>query len=304
VLIALLLPAVQAAREAARRTQCANNLKQLALGLQNYHGAYKKLPYGSAYRPSGTPRESGTWVAFVLPYVEQQALYDLMDFNIHLDAHPPAVLNAVISTLICPSDPQSQEPVMNGRCTCCSSGPFRSHVLWYPGSMGPISCAVCRYCPAGTSPSPTNYCCQGTNCGDNTGNGPGMFTRSKVSVLFSDVLDGLSNTIMLGETLPRHSIHNSAFANNYPLAAGNIPINTMRGAGWNGFALNVDSWTAGNNHSVSPTHEESQGFKSLHPTGAQFAMGDGSVRFLKQTISYIVYCALGTRKGSETYQLP
>jgi prepilin-type N-terminal cleavage/methylation domain-containing protein len=319
ILIALLLPAVQAAREAARRTQCANNLKQIGLGFQNYHSTYNKLPYGSRYDQSGAAAPAGTWILLILPFAEQDALYDKFDLNVHLShANNAEARKAVVPMLTCPSDPQARDPILNWRCNCCSSGPSISHGTWYLGSMGPVSCGPCQYCPS-TTVSESNYCCKPNNCGDRPSSvavepperkrvyTPGMFARYEASVIFSDVLDGLSNTIMAGETLPLHSIHNAAFAANYPLAPTNIPINTMKGTGWDGFKVNLNALTSGNYHTVgpnSPPYYESHGFKSLHPTGAQFVMGDGSVRFLRQTISYPLFCALGTRKGGESAQLP
>ena len=77
ILVALLLPAVQAAREAARRTSCTNNIRQLGLALVNYHDAHKTLPFGSGYLNART----GTWVSAILPYMEEQSLYDRFDFN-------------------------------------------------------------------------------------------------------------------------------------------------------------------------------------------------------------------------------
>ncbi|NQT41152.1 MAG: DUF1559 domain-containing protein, partial [Planctomycetes bacterium] len=77
ILIGLLLPAVQAVRAAARRMQCSNNLKQIGLALHNYHTAQNCLPFGSAYNVAQT----GTWASFILPQMEQKALYDIFDFN-------------------------------------------------------------------------------------------------------------------------------------------------------------------------------------------------------------------------------
>jgi prepilin-type N-terminal cleavage/methylation domain-containing protein/prepilin-type processing-associated H-X9-DG protein len=312
ILIALLLPAVQAAREAARRTQCTNHLKQIALGLQNYHSNYDTLPHGSSYQAT---TQSGTWIARILPFMEQEALFDKFDLTVPLNNPVNAgALNDVVPTLTCPSDDWSRRPIMQARCNCCSPDPWISHATWYLGSMGPVPApgtGTCLFCSAGTSSNPPTYCCQGSTGGVNN-DAPGMFSRASLTpanllryrpVRFADVLDGISNTIIVGESLPTHSVHIQAFGTNFPLAATNIPINTMKGSGWNGYTLNPNNMTMANYHGTSPD-AQSQGFKSLHPGGANFAMGDASVRFLRQTISYSIFCALGTRKGGESSQLP
>jgi prepilin-type N-terminal cleavage/methylation domain-containing protein/prepilin-type processing-associated H-X9-DG protein len=319
ILIALLLPAVQAAREAARRTHCNNNLKQLALGLQNYHDTYNTLPHGSSYQITATTtllgnnKRSGTWASAILPYMEQAALYEKFDFNRHMsDAANAAALTDVIRTFACPSDDKMVNPIYPGRCICCTSGPGTAHVSSYLGSMGPVpapSSGACPYCPAGTSPNSSNYCCQGSTGGlDN--DAPGIFSRANRGgttgqrykpVGYQDVLDGLSNTIVLGETLPSHTGHNTLFTNNFPLLATNIPINTFKGTGWNGFTVDPHSLPTGFHDGRD---DQKQGIKSLHPGGANIAMCDGSVRYLSQSISFVVFSALGTRKFGETAQAP
>lgn len=319
ILIALLLPAVQAAREAARRSQCQNNMKQIALGLQGYHSTYNTLPHGASYQLDlttainpGTDR-SGTWASSILPYMEEEALHEKFDFSLHMsEPANAAALAVIVPTFTCPSDDKSQNPIFPGRCTCCTSGPGTAHASWYLGSMGPVpapSTGTCPYCPAGTTPSLANYCCQG-GTGGAANDAPGIFSRANRNgavgqrykpVAFQDVLDGLANTIIVGETLPSHSGHNTLFTNNFPLLATNIPVNTMKGAGWNGF--NVDPYSLPTGFHDG-TDQEKQGIKSLHPGAANIAMCDGSVRFIRQSISYVVFCAMGTRKYGETITLP
>ena len=114
ILIALLLPAVQAAREAARRAQCVNNLKQLALGYHNYHDSNNVFPTaeGWSYRsdqavPQAAPRRSWGWRLVVLPFIEQGALYNAMNFNLCVwnPQNSITVINNMISVYNCPSDP-------------------------------------------------------------------------------------------------------------------------------------------------------------------------------------------------------
>ncbi len=265
ILIALLLPAIQATREAARRMQCSNNLKQIGLGLHSYHDARHVLPGGSGY---GT-EQHGTWLISILPYVEDKSLFK--QFNLKRTLDDPVNQTAVttpLAFLICPSDPDSRTPIMNNRCTH-QNNPATCLAGWYLGCMGPTVPDNCVYCPAGSSPSPDNYCCQGSSLGSGVQtNSVGMFGRFPMGFKFRDVIDGLSHTIMVGEMLPSHSIHAVAFNENYPLAPTEIPLNTMEGKGET------------QSHSGQP-YWLCQGFKSLHHGGANFAMGDGSVRILQ-----------------------
>ncbi len=282
ILIALLLPAVQAAREAARRMQCTNHMKQIGVAMHNYHTAMKVLPFASGYNVAQT----GTWAAFILPYLELQTLYDRFDFR--LDMKDPAneeAVTTVVATFICPSDPAGSDPIMDNRC---SFNPSPSMTSWYLVSMGPTEPDRCDFCPE-EKPS---YCCQGYNYGtrDPPDNSTGMFGRYPGRRRFDDVLDGLSGTFMAGETLPGHSIHNVAFGGNFPLCGTQIPLNTMEGKG-------------GTTHSDNP-HYRVQGFKSLHPGGANFLLGDGSVHFISESIDYALYNALGTRDGGEVASVP
>ncbi len=116
-----------------------------------------------------------------------------------------------------------------------------------------------------------------------------MFHRYPTVIRLTDVKDGLTNTFMAGETLPGHSIHNVAFGGNFPMAGTSIPMNVMEGEG-------------GTDHTTSP-HYRVQGFKSLHPSGANMMMGDGSVHFVSETIDYQLYNELGTRDGGEPASL-
>ncbi len=117
-----------------------------------------------------------------------------------------------------------------------------------------------------------------------------MFARHTRKIRFEDVIDGTTNTIMAGETLPGHCIHNVAFGGNFPMAGTTIPLNTMEGKG-------------GTSHNTSQ-HWRACGFKSLHSGGANFMLGDASVRFFSESIDYRVYNELGTRAGGEVVTLP
>jgi prepilin-type N-terminal cleavage/methylation domain-containing protein len=308
ILIALLLPAVQAAREAGRRAQCTNNMKQVALGLHNYHGARKRLPGGSHYDPADifTPPMNFTWAGKLLPYIEAEALFQ--QFNKRFPLGSPvnkAALETPIPTYICPSDPQSYQPLLPKRADWgVSNGATTSPGLWYAACIGPTCPDLCLIGPD-TVPSPSNFNCQGCNYGTALGGscqvyklGPffvGMFGRDPRAIQFREVTDGLSKTFMIGETLPGDSVYNGVHVHNY----STLPTHWAPNNGIN------DGVMTG----VSPTPNDGIGhransFKSKHPGGLQMAMGDGSVHFIVETIDYRLWNALGSRAGGETAMLP
>jgi prepilin-type N-terminal cleavage/methylation domain-containing protein len=177
ILVALLLPAVQAAREAARRSQCSNNLKQLALGLLNYESNYRTLPHGA---PDCCVRNGFTWTVMLFPFIELNTLHDQMDRNGNLRNTPvnrAAAQNQRLPIWICPSDPAGRITHLN---RFARDNPNPGHGLWYPVSMGPTSMDACPFCPAGGTPSATSYCCQGWNFGTN-GSGSEPITLSECS---------------------------------------------------------------------------------------------------------------------------
>lgn len=296
VLVALLLPAVQAARESARRMKCQNNLKQIALGLHNYEATFKSLPHATNGCCDVT---NDNWVIMLFPYIELKPLYDSMDHNGRLRSTPVNVQvaqNSKLLGLICPSDAEGvARPVMDG---FASQSVSPQHALWYPVCMGPTHMDQCPFCPAGSTPSENNYCCQGWNFGTNGNAGlgippgtfAGMFGRSNKSIRLAEVSDGLSNTFMAGETIPKHCVFMSAFNHNFPLSGTMIPLNTMESA-------------AGGTPQAGTMWFRTCGYKSLHPNGANFAMADGSIRFVPRSIDYRLYNSLGTRAGGEQVQL-
>ncbi len=293
ILIALLLPAVQAAREAARRTQCTNNLKQIGLGLQTYHDAKGRLPAGADFQFKQAP----TWAAAILPFIEEKNTYAL--FNFKLPIWDPANVNAVqtpVSTYVCPSDPTGSNPLQGGRIQAGADNPAASMGLWYPGSMGPTRDGTapgnsCVFCP-GTVPC---YCCSNTSdygccspIGGQIVGGTGIFDRAWHPIKFRDVSDGLAHTLMAGETIPSQCTYNGAYNHNFPVAGTTIPLNTFQST-----LDGVDTlWWSG------------CGFKSYHPGGTQFVMVDGSVQLLNDTIDYQLFNNLGTRAGGELAALP
>ena len=327
VLVALLLPAVQAAREAARRAQCTNNLKQLGLAMQNYHSARNTLPAGSQHCCSPLASKGHTWTTSIFPFVEMQALSDAItntdSFNgsaeekpfFHVGMLPAEIVSKQIPAFVCPSDRDASNPILDDR----TSGPGGvyspvdpSMGLWYTASMGPNHPGQCPLCAEGDLPDPDDpagvYCCQGVykNGGAGGFGGPGngvfdedmttvgLFGRYKRKIAFREIPDGLSNTIMLGETLPRQCSYFSVFAVNFNISSTTVPLNTFEsdeahvgtipfhGAGW----------------------ELTSGFKSNHPGGAHFTFADASVHFLNEDIDFELYNFLGSRAGGEPVSLP
>jgi prepilin-type N-terminal cleavage/methylation domain-containing protein len=289
ILVALLLPAVQMARESARRSACVNNLHQIGVALITYHDSQGRLPAGSQDCCS----VPGTiWTTSIFPYLEEQAAYDALDFNLpfnHRDNQQ--AVQQVVETFICPSSPRAGTPIFDDRFT---HNPRVAAGTWYTACMGPTMPDACPFCPAGDKPSGDNYCCQGNNFGTQAGNGygpgssVGMFGRFREPVVdFARVTDGTTKTIMCGETLPEECVFFSLYATNFVVTTTTIPLNSRisdhgRGERW---------W-------------ETSGYKSEHPGGAQLLMGDGSVHFVGETIDYRIYNELGTRAGNEPASLP
>jgi prepilin-type N-terminal cleavage/methylation domain-containing protein/prepilin-type processing-associated H-X9-DG protein len=297
ILIALLLPAIQAAREAARRAQCSNNLKQIGLGLVQYHEQNRKLPYGCYYPSVLYPRAlRGTWAIYMLPFAENLQLYK--QFDLKLAPGDPKNLRAVttpVNFFVCPSDPDSRTPILKNRCDL-RSNPTECLGGWYLASIGPTAPNRCKFCSYTDNDS---YCCQGGSFGavsstDTThpnGLGVGAFQSWPVGYNFKEFKDGVSNTFMAGECLPTQSIHAVVFHEVLPLASTEIPLNSMNTLCKNSPQL----------HGEPPAGQDEfwcQGFKSMHRGGANFVMCDGSVHFVGDFIDYRVYNALGTRAGA------
>ena len=200
VLVALLLPAVQAAREAARRAQCTNNVKQLGLALQSYHDVRETLPAAVQYCCNLTRARGHTWTTSILPYLEQPALSDAITGTdsfggafsdgplFHVGLLPAEIVSTVIPAYACPSDRDPTNPILADRTSL--NGAFNPEDpamgLWYAASMGPTHPGGCPLCGAGDAPDPENpsaiYCCQGvstSNGGALAGRERGVLLRKK-----------------------------------------------------------------------------------------------------------------------------
>ncbi len=333
VLVALLLPAVQAAREAARRMQCANNMKQIGLGLITYSDVKKTLPAATQFRPGKAAGSSawpppddngagGTWVLEILPFVEQQALYARFDRKKPCnDVKNFPVLETPIPFLVCPSDGDAPSGGVYEAGIKVDGGGInpktaRQMGLWYPVSAGPTHFDACPFCT--NVPGQPNYCCQGSSFGsgpvilpnDPIGaiNTPaptfaGLFGRWEKGISLKEIGDGTTNVIMAGEQINGHCRYTCAHCPNFPFSATNIPINTM--LRHTEGAINANTPTVNSMLSTDPEiggYAQACGYKSRHPAGAHMLMADGSVHFLSESIDFYIYNLLGARSSGEVKQ--
>jgi prepilin-type N-terminal cleavage/methylation domain-containing protein len=266
VLVALLLPAVQSAREAARRMQCSNNLRQIALAVQNYHDTYRFLPPGA----SDPSLAGSSGFAAILPFLEQAALYQLYDFS--KGNSDPANLQAVsqrIKTYLCPS------------CVFLRQVPLEG-------------CDTNRRAPGTYAFS--------TSTGDPWTESDGAIVniRSAPLTRLASITDGTSNTLLAGES---HWGFRDYLFTSGPCAgqvrggftywASPYPLSTLfssRGP-FNPQALGGDTRRLHN-------------FRSSHPAGVNMALVDGAVRFVAESIDHGVLDAAVTRDGGESATLP
>jgi prepilin-type N-terminal cleavage/methylation domain-containing protein/prepilin-type processing-associated H-X9-DG protein len=311
ILVALLLPAVQAAREAARRMQCSNNLKQFGLAMHTYHSAKRVFPYGSAdhdweANPNGTEaRWGGSWRTFLLPFMDKPAIADRLSrinnrSSIVSDRTSPwassPLQTVIVPGYVCPSEPQ---PWVRNGFEYWSFGPQDGAAIsTYMGCAGPVStgpldwgifgsCGLCTdgshldaFCPCTLGNTPQYN--RGFYHGHNP-DGPGMLDMFPNRISMKDVEDGASNTIHVGET---HGVN-------------------ANGDGC-GDQLNwMSTWAVSstvygiNAQNVGSTWQDGCNFRSYHPGGAHFLFVDGSVHFLSETVDLWTFGYLGARNDGQ-----
>ena len=292
ILIALLLPAVQAAREAARRAQCTNNLKQIGLALANFESAKGKLPagrmgcdagnncspgYATCKAPPNNMGWAGTGVLTqILPQLELLGLYNLTHaadqpiWNAYGVALPANVNNDLAvadgqrpAAFVCPSD--SAKPVMDSDASY--AGMATASYAAVLGTHGPPQYN-----------DPASSCTYG-NQAKYTNDGAFIYLTG---LSMSDFQDGLSSTFFVGETVDGNLANNQCpwifGLRFYSLRTTDNPLNTMPGQG-----------------DLCPSDETNGAFASRHSGGANFLFGDGHVDFISESIKYAVYQALSTR---------
>jgi prepilin-type N-terminal cleavage/methylation domain-containing protein len=286
-LIGLLVPAVQKVRAAAARAQCANNLKQLALAVHGYHDARRFLPYGQfggAYG-SGPDSYAWSWLAQILPYLEQTNLYRQGGIP-NTTLRQSGVADRELPLLLCPSDPSS---ATGARTDAGNLHGFAVGQTNYKAVSG----ANWGDDLEGVGPFfDTDWRNRGTNGSfDGLLNGDGMCYRVdyRRRLRLLQVTDGTSNTFMLGEDVPAQDEWCSwPYANNaYGTCA--IPPNVQRPGGG---AYPPGDW------------QNTYSFRSLHPGGLHFACADGSVHFVSDSIALSLYRALATIRGGEAVTVP
>ncbi|WP_199186789.1 DUF1559 domain-containing protein [Blastopirellula marina] len=319
VLVALLLPAVQQAREAARRSQCVNNLKQLALAMHNFHDTNNTFPK-NAYGPNAGNSWSG-WHLFsahykVLPFIEQDNLYEQFDLDGTWAFNQNGPMQVKLEAFLCPS---------------ALPAPDSGQIGW--GGPG------CNYAWSSGSSPYTAHACTRTNCN-------GMIT-TKDETKMAYVTDGLSNTVFCSEILSGDGVankptypydvmytgsddaYNSIADKNFPTQAeingigqtvegGASGERSNNGALWGWYSHGQSifntpvppNWrypSSGGSCCPGGAHDWGRGFigaRSLHPGGVNAAMGDGSVRFVPETIDLLTWQRMGNGRDGQPVTLP
>lgn len=265
ILVALLLPAVQQAREAARRASCKNNLKQIGLALHNYHDTYRTLPPGWIVK---TPNESHWgWGAFILPFLEQAPLYQQLRVGNPLDLSD-SLSDTNLRALL-------QKPIKGFRCPSDTSPELNTGHAPQDASFTPVPVATSNY--------------PGIEDGDlwsvNTGEPfQGTFTRN-TGLGFQAFTDGLSNTAMVGERNwqisgpPGTTECNAAIV--FGIGGTGTTFHGRYGNGIGRYGINPEGSSTIGTETIAQC---ARGFSSNHTGGAQFLLGDGSVRFISENI--------------------
>jgi prepilin-type N-terminal cleavage/methylation domain-containing protein/prepilin-type processing-associated H-X9-DG protein len=319
ILVALLLPAIQAAREAARRMSCSNNLHNVGLACLTFHDTAKHLPIsisqwaedydrnnkwigpnkGKMHPSNGGPGYNGKgWIVDILPAMEERAKYDSIktalenstgEKNFLLTGpaagngmgHPTIreLVSQQLPWLTCPSDAEAR--------------PSDKQYYWkvmtattsYKGVIGDTEIT-----PDGAGPNTqTPFAGLGSkpDC-HNTADCDGLLWRGNYlrPIGLEKITDGTSKTFMVGESVVEQDYHSAAFFSDGSWATCGNPLNY--------FIIPAEETEVKNNWQAA------RGFKSLHPGGAQFVMADGSVQYINEAIDHSAYRAMSTKAGGET----
>ncbi len=289
VLVALLLPAVQAAREAARRMQCSNNLKQMGLGMHNYHDVYNRLPMGlvggGPGQPSGSPNDDGFgWGCAILPFMEQQTVYDRVNPN----GRPGVFAAWAAANPTTPVWPGGDTRLGVYKCPSSVLPPVIPSLWSVPGNT--LSGALPQQRTWWVGYATSDYKGAGGSCWGDDG------VLQKNSEIpggrnFADIVDGLSNVLMIAES---SYVNTSKTA---PTAINDWPT-------WIG-GLGEDEQIRTNGRTTAPVNcgckrnnwmtwlSDDCAF-SAHPGGAMFLLCDGSVHFISENINIQTYCNMNS----------
>jgi prepilin-type N-terminal cleavage/methylation domain-containing protein len=284
VLIALLLPAVQKVREAANRTKCQNNLKQLGLGLHHYHSVHERFPLGNSnpmgYDPGSEPDRRNWAVTYLLPYIEQQALHDGVET--YLANGAPYIVYCplhatVMPIFMCPADPANPKTLTGGQGSTNQQGFHGNYAA----------------CAGSTAFNPAS--------GDDGGTDLDGLFYAFSKTRFSDILDGTSNTLMLSELIISPDINNHDVRGRLfnPAKQGGVLFSTLYPP--NTAVADRLQWC----QSIPPAPCLSTwaginlSARSYHLGGVNGVFADGSGRFMANQVAPPTWTALGTRAGGE-----
>jgi prepilin-type N-terminal cleavage/methylation domain-containing protein/prepilin-type processing-associated H-X9-DG protein len=306
VLIGLLLPAVQKVREAAARSKCTNNLKQIGLALHLYHDAKSQFPPGYVdgnADPTSTPdNDVGPgwgWASFILPYLEQNAAFSQINFNQPVGAGVNAQISQLPLTIFqCPSDPYQQVvPVYDSSFT---------NPIAMVAHGNYVGCNGWEECFSNAGGAGDGSGADGLSGGLGQ-SGNGLFYRNSKNNVAS-VTDGLSNTIFVGERSGNHSPSTwtgAVAGGRCPawMASLSPPYSPPPGPAYDNADFGECFVLAHCNATHLPNADfpifDPDTFYSSHPTGANFLFGDGSVHFLGSSINPNTYQYLATIAGGE-----
>jgi len=288
ILIALLLPAVQAAREAARRADCLNKVKQLALAMQTFHEHEGKFPYNRALDdPNGGSRGLSTrgesWLALVLPYIEQKTLYEQLTFGAELRQQVVGgslvAAQVKVAEFICPSD--THEGLLANQALL--SGPI--------GVTNYKACCGSNWQWSPFQHRKQDYGLRGRNFNQYDGRqyGDGVICVGRVNqpwyTSHFELRDGSTHTFALGEALPELCAWSAWYWWDGSTATCAIPLNYKQ--------PNVPT------QEFAQRREVNYSFRSRHSGGANFGLCDGSGRYVSEDIDLAVYRSLATIDGGE-----
>lgn len=293
VLVALLLPAVQQAREAARRMQCVNNMKQMGLAVHNFHDTHGVIPAASFSQPPDPDNQVGIWryVRFsgwvvLLPFIEQQQFHDAFDIEQAVDS----TFNVNVF--------QQVDPIAGYFCPSRRPPERVPDSAYHRGDYA--------FCAGGELPNGTASHCNTVN----PALANGMFLRPRSEsngqpykrpgqLTFAQVEDGLSNTFAIGEKRIEEfrDLNNDLIDN---VEQAQIDWVHFR---W-GFHSTRNTTSPMNGPLLGALNDLDANFGSKHPGGCNFLMGDGSVRFVPETIDHLVYNLVAARNSGRPATLP
>lgn len=294
-LTGLLLPAVQRVRESASRVKCANNLKQLALAVHQYNDAFARLPPGTIgpqqeptaglpYYGWGPDSYGWSWLARTLPYVEQDALFQLGGVSSNTLAQSNIAASRIVSFL-CPSDAAYNAPARTDTGNLIGFAVGNTNYKAVTGSNWGYDWSLNLWFSTYWTHQGTNGSYDGLSQGDGA-----MFRDDILSPRgLVNISDGLSNTFLIGEDVPALNNWCSWPYATHAYGTCAIPPNAVQPS--NGQPFDPAIWY--NNYS----------FRSRHPNGLQFAFADGSVHFVTNAINLDLYRALATIQGGEVIDM-